>query len=162
MLLEAVRRCWSLVWNKYSGLGGRLRDCGCAWKEALRAQPVFLVVGNTWLQDLSRTNLCESINKEPQQAVTSAQESRPSLRLSLDLREKLIAPKAFPFAHLPGMSLPGPWRTFHQGYHTSQCIRVEPKLTGVPSTHHLGMQAGMWVHCISFRIKTTRGTGSCL
>ena len=52
VLLEAVRRCWSLVWNKYSGLGGRLRYCGCAWKEALRAQPVFSVVGNTWLQDL--------------------------------------------------------------------------------------------------------------
>lgn len=32
-----------------------------------------------------------------------------------------------------GRSLPRPWRAFHQGHHTSQWIRAEDKLTGVPS-----------------------------
>lgn len=63
--------------------GGRCRYCA-----VLEGMAIFFRCGG-----VSRSSLCGSTHEEPLQAVMSAQESGPSLRLSLDLRAKLIVPK---------------------------------------------------------------------
>lgn len=92
--LEAKLRFWSIVWKifrTYHLLGRSLRLCGYVWRKPLGHGHSFWLWGKFWLRDLSRKNLCESTNADPQSAAVSAQESGLPLGLSLELRGKPTA-----------------------------------------------------------------------
>lgn len=101
VLVEATLRFWNIFGKKYSGPTIYLGESSGAVvvsEESSRAYHFLQFGGTFWLQELSRSSLCESTTEDPQQAVMSAQESGPSLGLSLDLGKMLIAPKPSPLS----------------------------------------------------------------
>lgn len=111
--------------------GGRLRHCAFVWRNCQGHGHSPWLWRTFWLKDLSRSHLCEFSSEEPLQAGMSAEQSRPSLRLSLELRGKLTAPEP----SLPPTFPPGP---SHVPWHQSR--GQASMMSGSPTSGDAGWQ----------------------